>query len=134
MLAWTLAGFLLVCAQGAGAITPVSAAELPSGSGALSGTVTLGPNVPAERPGVPSSVPAAGVRLVISGLDGRELQSVVTDARGFYRTALPQGSYQLTISQLPMPQYTKDLPTTVTVTAGQESRMDIRINTGLLAR
>jgi hypothetical protein len=131
---WALAGSLLACAQGAGDVTPASAAELPGGAGALTGTVTLGPTVPAERPGVPSSVAASGVRIVISRLDGRELQSVVSDAGGIYRAVLPPGSYQLTIPQLPRPQYTKDLPATVTITAGQEARMDIRINTGILAR
>jgi hypothetical protein len=134
VLVWALAGFLPACAHGAGDVIHARAAELPSGAGALTGTVTLRPTVPAERPGVPSSVAASGVRIVISRQDGRELQSVVTNASGIYRAVLPPGSYQLTIPQLPRPQYTKDLPATITITAGQEARMDIRISTGILGR
>lgn len=102
--------------------------------GALTGTVTLRPVTPAERPGMASRAPAPGVKIVVSGPDGREIQSMLTDAAGLYRTSLPPGTYQVTIPQLPVPQYTKDLPATVSIVAGQESRLDIQVDTGLRAR
>ena len=127
--------FLLVaCAQGGGELNQVSTAEAQGGMGVLTGTVALGPVTPAERPGMPSTAPASGVRIVVSGPDGREIQSMLTDAAGLYRTSLPPGTYQVTIPQLPIPQRTKDLPASVTISAGQDSRLDVKIDTGIRAR
>lgn len=129
-----LAVLLAACAHGGGELTQLRTAEAQSGMGVLTGTVVLWPVTPNERPGMPSTAPASGVRIVVSGPDGREIQSMLTDAAGLYRTNLPPGTYQVTIPQLPIPQRTKDLPATVTISAGQETRLDIRIDTGLRAR
>jgi hypothetical protein len=131
---WVLALLLAACAHGGGELTQVSTAEAQSGMGELTGTVVLWPVTPAERPGMPSTAPAPGVRIVVSGPDGREVRSMLTDAAGLYRTSLPPATYQVTIPQLPIPQHTKDLPAEVTITAGQERRLDIKIDTGLRAR
>lgn len=131
---WALAFLLVACSHGGGELTQVSTAEAQSGMGVLTGTVVLWPVTPTERPGMPSTAPAPGVRIVVSGPDGREIQSMLADAAGLYRTSLPPGTYQVTIPQLPIPQRTKDLPATVTIAAGQERRLDIKIDTGLRAR
>jgi len=131
---WVLVFLLAACAHGGGELTQVSTAEAQSGMGVLTGTVVLGPVTPTERPGMPSTAQAPGVRIVVSGPDGREIESMLTDAAGLYRTSLPPGTYQVTIPQLPRLQRTKDLPATVTIEAGQERRLDIKIDTGLRAR
>jgi hypothetical protein len=131
---WLLAFLLAACAHGGGELTQLSTAEAQSGMGVLTGTVSLRPVTPTERPGMPSTAPAPGVRIVVSGPDGREIQSMLTDAAGLYRTSLPPGTYQVMIPQLPRPQRTKDVPATVTISAGQETRLDIQIDTGLRAR
>jgi hypothetical protein len=100
----------------------------------LTGIVALRPMTPTESPGTASTAPAQGVRIVVTGPDGREVQSMLTDATGLYRMSLPPGSYQVTIPQLPIPQFTKDLPATVTIAASQERRLDIRIDTGIRTR
>lgn len=129
-----LAFLLAACAHGGGELAQVRMAEAQSGMGVLTGTVVLWPVTPTERPGMPSTAPAPGVRIVVSGPDGREIQSMLTSAAGLYRTSLPPGPYQVMIPQLPIPQRTKDLPATVTISAGQETRLDIKIDTGLRAR
>ncbi len=129
-----LACLLVACSPAGGPLIHAGTAEAQGGMGALSGTVTLRPLTPAERPGTPSSAPAPGVRIVVSGPDAREIQSTLTDAAGLYRMSLPPGSYQVAVPELPIPQFTKDLPATVSIAGGQESRLDIQIDTGLRAR
>jgi len=85
-----------------------------------------------RMPGPPGAEPVSGFRVVIiSGLDGRQVASAVTDDQGQYRINLPPGSYRISSGALPRGGFTRDLPTTVTVTDGQEKRLDIRIDTGI---
>ena len=44
---------------------------------------------------------------------------------------LPPGTYRVEVGPLTGIEFTKDLPATVTVTAGQETRLDVHIDTGL---
>jgi hypothetical protein len=59
------------------------------------------------------------------------MPSVVTGADGRYVAVLPPGSYRVAVTSLTGIEFTKDLPATVTVTAGQETRLDVYIDTGL---
>jgi len=104
----------------------------PAGMGLLVGQVTKGPTCPVEGPGLscpPQPVPQ--LTITISSLDGRGMPSVVTGADGRYVAVLPPGSYRVAVTSLTGIEFTKDLPATVTVTAGQETRLDVHIDTGL---
>jgi hypothetical protein len=99
--------------------------------GTLTGKVTRGPLSPVERPGSRGAEPVTGFRLIISSLDGRQVASAVTDDQGEYRVNLPPGAYRISSGVLPRGNFTRELPATVTVTEGQERRLDIRIDTGI---
>jgi hypothetical protein len=65
------------------------------------------------------------------GPGAQESRVAVTDQEGHYRLSLPPGSYRVEMGPLPPMQFTKDLPATVTITVGQETRKNIRIDTGM---
>jgi hypothetical protein len=44
---------------------------------------------------------------------------------------LPPGRYDVLAGPLPVMQFTKDLPATVVIVPDQETRLDVRIDTGL---
>jgi carboxypeptidase family protein len=101
------------------------------GRGVLTGKVIKGPVTPAQETRTPSSMPAPGVQLLILTLEGQEVYTVVTDAQGTYSIALPVGPYRIEIAPLSGIEFTKDLPTAVTVIEGQETYLDITIDTGI---
>lgn len=74
---------------------------------------------------------APGVKLLILNAQGIEVNSVVTDEKGRYRITLPQGIYRIEMALHPGDGFTKDLPKSVTITEGEESRLDIRLDTGI---
>ena len=109
-------------------------AQSVRGMGLLLGRVTAGPMSPVGGIGVvrePAPVPDA--KLVISRLHGEQIKSVVTDDRGAYRVDLPAGSYR--IEMVPLPRRcgrgAENLPATVTITEGKETRLDILVDTGI---
>ena len=75
--------------------------------------------------------PGANIRIVISSGAGETVTSGTTDTHGDYRIDLPSGSYRVEIAPLAGMEYTKDLPAVVAVSAGRETRLDIRIDTGI---
>jgi hypothetical protein len=102
------------------------------GVGVLIGSVTKGPISPVERSGEPRALTAvSGVGIVISSVTGQESTSVVTDADGRYRVRLAPGIYHIEMAPLAGGRFTKDLPATVTITEGQELRLDVRVDTGI---
>jgi Carboxypeptidase regulatory-like domain len=122
--------FAAACAGGPDSITGVSQSQ--AGRGTLGGSVTRGPLSPVEGiPGGRKSEVVAGFRIVISGLDGRQVESVVTNNQGQYRANLLAGTYRVSAGALPRGSTTRELPATVTVKDGQETRLDIRIDTGI---
>lgn len=103
-----------------------------AGMGTLTGAVTLGPVSPVERPGsTPAQVPAPEVKLLIYTPARQEVAAVTTDAAGQFRCDLPPGTYRLEMAPRKGKEFTKDLPATVTITPGQETRLDIRLDTGI---
>ncbi|MEW6658732.1 MAG: carboxypeptidase-like regulatory domain-containing protein [Thermodesulfobacteriota bacterium] len=103
-----------------------------AGMGTLSGRVTLGPLSPVEGPGSkPARVPASGVKLLVYGPARQEMATVETDKEGRFRIDLPPGSYQVEMGPKKGKEFTKDLPATVTITGGRETRLDIRLDTGM---
>jgi hypothetical protein len=101
-----------------------------AGSGLLWGIVTRGPVSPVERLGVPSSVPAAGVTVVVSSPDGKTAGTAVTDDEGNYRIGLPPGTFIVNIHRGPL-GHASGLPARVTVSEGGRTRLDIRLDTGI---
>lgn len=100
--------------------------------GTLSGRVTLGPLSPVEGPGSkPARVPASGVKLLVYGPARQEIAALTTDTEGRFRVGLPPGSYQVEMGPKKGKEFTKDLPATVTITPGRETRLDIRLDTGM---
>ena len=103
-----------------------------AGMGALTGSVTRWPMSPVQGPGLPpATAPAPGVKLVVYGPGRQEIATVLTDAAGHYRLNLPPGSYLIEMAAEKGRGFTKDLPATVTITQGQETRLNIRIDTGI---
>jgi hypothetical protein len=103
-----------------------------AGTGALTGLVTRWPTSPVQGPGLPpAAAPAPGVKLVIYGPGRQEIATVLTDAAGHYRVNLPPGSYLIEMALEKGRGFSKDLPATVTITQGQETRLNIRIDTGI---
>lgn len=109
------------------------AAPPPSspGTGSLTGLVTRGPMSSVERPGIANTTAAVGIELVIRKSDGTPAATVRTDAQGAYRVTLPPGTYEVRAGQLSGMDFTKSLPATITIVAGQETRLDVRIDSGV---
>jgi hypothetical protein len=102
------------------------------GLGTLTGYVTLWPASPVARPGSePAPRPAPGVKLLVYGPAREEIAAVVTDGAGQFRVDLLPGIYQLEMGPRKGKEFIKDLPATVTITPGQETRLDLRLDTGM---
>ena len=63
--------------------------------GAISGTANAGPTCPVERPGDPACAPRplAGATILIRDATGSDVATILTDAAGRFRVALPPGVY-----------------------------------------
>jgi hypothetical protein len=100
--------------------------------GVLSGRVTRGPLSPVEVPGMPQVVnPVAGARIVIERPGTTLARSIKTDSRGAYRMVLPPGVYRVTMPSLYGSMFTKDLPATIKITSGEQTRFNIHLDTGI---
>jgi hypothetical protein len=101
-------------------------------SALLAGSVTKGPLSPVERADQPRPyLGVAGARIDIADVHGKQLTSVVTDAGGNFKLSLPPGTYTLTMLSLHGAMFARDLPATVTITAGAVKRVDIHLDTGI---
>ncbi len=100
--------------------------------GVLSGRVTRGPLSPVEVPGMPRRPnQVAGARIEIERQGTARAQFVETNSNGEYRVLLPPGIYKITIPSLYGAMFTKDLPATVTIVSGQQTLLDIHLDTGI---
>ncbi len=103
-----------------------------AGMGVLTGVVTRWPMSPVQGPGLPpATAPAAGIKLVIYGPGRQEVATVLTGPAGQYRVNLPPGSYLIEVALEKGRGFTKDLPAAVTITQGQKTRLNIRLDTGI---
>ena len=103
-----------------------------STTGVLLGRVTRSPMVPVERIDHPVPPgPVAGARILVSDLVGNQVATLITDEQGKYRVDLPAGDYRVDMQRVGRFGGTKDLPATVTVHAGQETRLDIDVDSGI---
>ncbi len=103
----------------------------PAGTGALAGRVSLWPSAPVERSGVPAPRrPAPGAKIMVYGPGHQEIAAVTTDEEGDFRVQLPPGTYLVELAP-DRRGFTKNLPATVTITSGQETHLQILLDTGL---
>jgi hypothetical protein len=100
--------------------------------GTLAGAIMRGPTCPVQTANTPCPPePASGAKILVLTPAGKEVRSVVADREGKYSVSLPAGSYRIESEPLRGLEFTRDLPTTITVTAGRETRLDINIDTGM---
>ena len=124
-------GFLLFCLI----LLFASCAPPPQETGVFEGHVTIGPLVPVVREGEPEPTPAPEVyasrQIVIYASDGRtEVARVQIDGKGNYRVELAAGTYVVDINHVGI-DMAKWLPRTVEIVAGQVTRLDLDIDTGI---
>jgi len=103
-----------------------------SGKGILEGSVFAGPTCPVEGPDMEECEPNPLIDQRISVFDSsqNELASVKTNENGDYRLILPAGTYTVD-SKFDGIMFSKDLPMTVTITAGKTTELDISVDTGI---
>jgi hypothetical protein len=130
-LPWMLFAVVGACGHEAGQMVLANPDQPRGALGRLAGTVTQGPVSPLGGRGQPLSEPAGGVRILIEDMSGHQVGSVVTDNQGRYQVELPEGTYRVKMPPLPGLKFTKDLPATVGIGAGRDSRLDIYIDTGI---
>jgi hypothetical protein len=118
------------CAPGpASRSEPAAAAET---TGRLVGSITLGPGCPAESAAEDCrDVPADGARLLVRRPDdGTVAARVEAAADGRYGVDLPAGRYLVELDPRGI-EMTKDLPAETEIVAGRETRLDVRIDSGI---
>jgi hypothetical protein len=104
-------------------------------TGDLEGQVSIGPLQPVERVGVPPPTPSPAV-CTARGLVVFQADTGVEQARFslgpdcHYSVALQAGTYRVELDRRGI-DFSKDLPRVVTITAGQTTRLDISIDTGI---
>ena len=94
---------------------------------------TTGPkegSVPGPVPGG-SLVPVAVARVGIAPVGSDHVWWVVTSVDGSFAIRVPAGTYRVTLEAHPSRGVAKSLPATVTVEAGQQTRFDIHLDSGI---
>jgi hypothetical protein len=114
----------------------VDAASMASGppEGYLEGQGSIGPLQPVERAGVPPT-PSPAVctarGLVVYDVNtGAEVARFALGPDCHYQVALPPGTYRVELDRRGI-DFSKDLPRVVQITAGQSTRLDLSIDTGI---
>jgi len=104
-----------------------------SGTGTLTGNVSIGPLCPVEPCTVPHDrlVAAYAARpITISTPDGTSVSSVTADPGTGYTVVLRPGTYVVDIPHQGIGG-SRELPRTVTIHSGETVRLDISIDTGI---
>lgn len=78
-----------------------------------------------------SSVPVGAAHVGIAPVGGDRIWWVVTSVDGSFAISVPPGTYRVTMEPYPSMGAAMGLPATVTVVAGQQTRLDIHLDTGL---
>ncbi len=103
--------------------------------GYLEGRATIGPLQPVERVGVPSPTPPPAActsrgLVVYSATSGAEVARFAFQPDCRYSVSLPVGNYRVELDRRGI-DTSRDLPRTVAVVAGQTTRLDLSIDTGI---
>jgi hypothetical protein len=122
----------------AGSPSPAQATAVSPTSGQagyLEGRASVGPLQPVERIGVPTPTPPPAActsrGLVVLAADtGTEVRRITFEPDCTYRVSLPPGSYRVELDRRGI-DTSRDLPRTVSIQAGQTTRLDVSIDTGI---
>jgi hypothetical protein len=100
--------------------------------GYLEGRVTIGPICPVEREGVPCPVPpeAYAAREIVLRAEGKIVARTRPGSDGNYRLAAEPGRYVVDVNRTGVDSST-DVPREVEIRAGETTRLDIAIDTGI---
>lgn len=105
--------------------------------GILSGVVSIGPLCPVERnPPDPACLPTAETYKAwpvgIWSIDGKKKIAAISPAlKGSYQTEICPGTYQVKL-EIDQPHAgNSNLPAEITITAGDTTKLDIDIDTGI---
>lgn len=103
--------------------------------GYLEGRASIGPLQPVERVGVPALTPSPAActargLVVFDVQTGAEATRFDLAPDCTYRVPLSPGTYRVEVQRRGIDR-SKDLPQTVTISAGQTTRLDISIDTGI---
>lgn len=103
--------------------------------GYLEGQVAIGPLQPVQRAGVPPPTPTSAVctargLVVYDVTTGAEVARFPLAPDCSYQVALAPGSYRVELDRRGI-DFSTDLPSTVQITAGQSTRLDLSIDTGI---
>jgi len=103
--------------------------------GYLEGQVSIGPLQPVQRVGVPPPTPSPAVctargLVVYEAGTGAEAARFPLGPDCRYSVVLPPGTYRVELDRRGI-DFSKDLPREVTIVAGQVTRLDISIDTGI---
>lgn len=131
--------FLIVIA-GVIAVTACAHAERRSAhraanaasTGILIGRIVRGPTSPISAPGIPAPPPppVAGAQLKVLNLQGTTVATVRSATDGKFQVTLPAGRYRVERGS-GLGGGTKNIPAKVTIRAGQQTRLNILIDTGI---
>jgi hypothetical protein len=105
----------------------------PQNAGFLEGFVTIGPICPVEQINVTCPVPPSAYearKIVLSTEEAQVVTIVDIDSTGFYHTSLAPDTYIVDINHIGM-DHSTDVPTAVTIIAGQTTVLNISIDTGI---
>jgi hypothetical protein len=122
---------LLATAFLAGCVAPPAS----PGTGTLQGHVSIGPVQPmvrADEPAltVPPEAYAARQLIIVGTGEQTAVYRVQIGPDGAYKVALPPGTYTVDLSRVGM-DFSKDLPATVEIVAGQNITLDVDVDTGI---
>ena len=130
----SVSGLLLLILALGTMIALSGCAQQSSGTGTLTGNVSIGPLCPVEPCNVsPDRLAAAYAArpVTISLPDGNVVTTVVADPVTGYSVPLPPGSYVVDIPSQGRIGGSRDLPKTVTIRSGETVRLDIAVDTGI---
>lgn len=105
-----------------------------TGMGILMGKVSIGPNCPVEREGMPctpSPEAYTSREFIVFNSNQKEVTRFHADASGSYSISLLPGTYTVVLAKTGIGFMSKDLPATVVIKAGQSATLNIDIDTGI---
>jgi hypothetical protein len=106
--------------------------DAPKGAkGALTGTTTASPSCPVEGLESCPPHPVSDVKLNVTSLANGATTPVSSDDHGQFRVVLAAGNYRVELVAAPEMNVTTDLPATVSIIERQETRLDIRFDSGI---
>jgi hypothetical protein len=123
---------LIACNKGNSPTSPTDPSSLPHGH--LTGVVTIGPNCPVETATNPCPTPPSAYALrkilVFDETRTHLLDTVDIDEHGVYLIALVPGKYVVDLKPAGI-DHSSDVPANVTIVNNGQTKLDIRIDTGL---